>query len=197
MISVQDKKAEDAAAIDEIKSLPETEEMAITVEDSLKVVSLIAVMPDGVQAMSASVEGLVETSLNLGVLSTEENRVILEQSVRSSVETAKENLLRKLELISGGYGAETVINSRYPGWKYNPNSDLREQMVSVYKKMYGTEPRIEAIHAGLECGILSDKISGLDCISIGPDMDDIHSPKERLSVKSTANVWEFLKEVLK
>ncbi|WP_026519640.1 aminoacyl-histidine dipeptidase [Butyrivibrio sp. FCS006] len=197
MISVQNKKAEDAAAIDEIKSLPETEEMAITVEDSLKVVSLIAVMPDGVQAMSASVEGLVETSLNLGVLSTEENRVILEQSVRSSVETSKENLLRKLELISGGYGAETVINSRYPGWKYNPSSDLREHMVSVYKKMYGTEPRIEAIHAGLECGILSDKIKGLDCISIGPDMDDIHSPKERLSVKSTANVWEFLKEVLK
>ncbi len=196
MISVQDKKAGEAVA-DEIAGLPESEEMAITVDDSLKAISLIAVMPDGVQAMSASVEGLVETSLNLGVLSTKEDQVIIEQSVRSSVETSKENLLRKLELISGGYGAETVINSRYPGWKYNPNSDLREHMIAVYKKMYGTEPRIEAIHAGLECGILSDKIEGLDCISIGPDMDDIHSPKERLSVKSTANVWEFLKEVLK
>lgn len=196
MISVQDKKAGEAVA-DEIASLPESEEMAITVDDSLKAISLIAVMPDGVQAMSASVEGLVETSLNLGVLSTKEDQVIIEQSVRSSVETSKENLLRKLELISGGYGAETVINSRYPGWKYNPNSYLREHMIAVYKKMYGTEPRIEAIHAGLECGILSDKIEGLDCISIGPDMDDIHSPKERLSVKSTENVWEFLKEVLK
>ena len=196
MISVRDKKAGEAVA-DEIASLPESEEMAITVDDSLKAISLIAVMPDGVQAMSASVEGLVETSLNLGVLSTKEDQVIIEQSVRSSVETSKENLLRKLELISGGYGAETVINSRYPGWKYNPNSYLREHMIAVYKKMYGTEPRIEAIHAGLECGILSDKIEGLDCISIGPDMDDIHSPKERLSVKSAENVWEFLKEVLK
>ena len=70
-------------------------------------------------------------------------------------------------------------------------------MVAVYRDMYGKEPRIEAIHAGLECGILSDKIQDLDCISIGPDMEDIHSPKERLSVKSTANVWEYLKAVLK
>ena len=196
-IRLQDKQVCDEAIADEIKNITETEEIAITADDSLKAISLIAVMPDGVQAMSASVEGLVETSLNLGVLSTEENRVRLEQSVRSSVETAKENLLRKLELISGGYGAETVINSRYPGWKFNPTSALREHMVEVYKKMYGTEPRIEAIHAGLECGILSDKIEGLDCISIGPDMDDIHSPKERLSVQSTATVWEFLKAVLK
>ena len=174
-----------------------TFEQAITAEDSLKVISLITAMPDGVQAMSASVEGLVETSLNLGVLTTEENRVVLEQSVRSSVESSKDHLLRKLGLIAGGYGAEFTINSRYPGWKFNPTSALREHMVEVYRRMYGTDPKVEAIHAGLECGLLSEKIKGLDCISIGPDMVDIHSPKEKLSVKSTEHVWDYLKEVLR
>ena len=196
-INVQGKNPMDKLLADELDAMTVSEEQAIIQEDSLKVVSLITAMPDGVQAMSASVEGLVETSLNLGVLTTEEDRVVLEQSVRSSVESSKDHLLRKLELISGGYGAETVINSRYPGWKFNPNSALREHMVEVYRRMYGRDPKVEAIHAGLECGLLSEKIKGLDCISIGPDMCDIHSPKEKLSVKSTGNVWEYLKEVLK
>ena len=168
----------------------------VTKMDSKKLLSLVCTMPDGVQAMSASVEGLVETSLNLGIIKTSENCITIDQSVRSSVESSKEFLIRKLLLIDDQFGAKYTISGRYPGWKYRPQSDLRDHMVEVYEKLYGKNPTLMAIHAGLECGLLSEKIEGLDCISIGPDMQDIHSTKEKLSIKSTANVWEYLKAVL-
>ncbi|WP_035789644.1 aminoacyl-histidine dipeptidase [Butyrivibrio sp. XBB1001] len=157
---------------------------------------MISIMPDGVQAMSAMVEGLVETSLNLGIIKTEGNLVTLEQSVRSSVESSKNVLIGKLLTIGELFGAEVTVSGQYPGWKYRQHSELRDHMVSVYEKMYGKKPLLQAIHAGLECGILSEKIDDLDCISIGPDMQDIHSASEKLSVKSAANVWEYLKAVL-
>ena len=100
-------------------------------------------------------------------------------------------------MIAKEHGAKVSVSGSYPSWKYRPSSELRDHMVEVYEKLYGKKPLLQAIHAGLECGLLSDKIPGLDCISIGPDMQDIHSPKERLSVKSTENVWEYLKAVLK
>ncbi len=170
---------------------------AISLEDTRKVLSLICVMPDGVQAMSASVEGLVETSLNLGILKTQDDRITLEQSVRSSVESSKQFLIRKLENIATGFGAKYTVGGMYPGWKFRQNSELRDHMVKVYKELYRKEPKLLAIHAGLECGMLSEKIEGLDCISIGPDMKDIHSTNEKLSVRSTEKVWEYLKAVLK
>lgn len=162
-----------------------------------KLSKMISIMPDGVQAMSAMVEGLVETSLNLGIIKTEGNVVTLEQSVRSSVESSKQVLIGKLLTIGELFGADVTVSGEYPGWKYRQHSELRDHMVKVYQNMYGKEPVLQAIHAGLECGILSEKIENLDCISIGPDMQDIHSFKEKLSVKSSANVWEYLKEVLK
>lgn len=164
--------------------------------DTRKVLSLICAFPDGVQAMMAAPAGLVETSLNLGILKTEGDKVTIEQSVRSSVESSKNYLIRKLGNITRSMGGEVKVSGSYPGWKFKEDSPLRDHMVKVYTEMYGQEPKVEAIHAGLECGLLSDKLPGLDCISIGPDMQDIHSPKERLSVKSTANVWEYLKRVL-
>lgn len=157
---------------------------------------MISIMPDGVQAMSAMVEGLVETSLNLGIIKTEGNFVTLEQSVRSSVESSKNVLIGKLLTIGELFGAEVTVSGQYPGWKYRQHSELRDHMVLVYEKMYGKKPLLQAIHAGLECGILSEKIDDLDCISIGPDMQDIHSASEKLSVKSASNVWEYLKAVL-
>ncbi|MBE5828454.1 MAG: aminoacyl-histidine dipeptidase [Butyrivibrio sp.] len=181
----------------EVSELEDAGSPVIDKEDTKKALSLICVMPDGVQAMSSSIEGLVETSLNLGILKTAEDMVTFEQSVRSSVESSKDFLIRKLKTISGSYGAKVEVSGSYPGWKYRQHSELRDHMVSVYKDMYGVEPRVLAIHAGLECGILSEKIEGLDCISIGPDMQDIHSTKEKLSVKSVSNVWDYLKAVLK
>lgn len=169
---------------------------AMDSESTRKLLQLICSMPDGVQAMSADVEGLVETSLNLGILKTTENAVTIEQSTRSSVESSKDFLIRRIRTISESYGAKVTVSGSYPGWKYRPKSDLRDHMVKVYRDLYGKDPKLEAIHAGLECGILSEKIEGLDCISIGPDMEDIHSTGERLSVESAANVWEYLKAVL-
>jgi len=180
-----------------VSELQNADSLVINKEDTRRALSLICVMPDGVQAMSSSIEGLVETSLNLGILKTTEDMITIKQSVRSSVASSKDFLIRKLKTISGGYGAEVEVSGSYPGWKYRQKSELRDHMVSVYKDMYGVEPRILAIHAGLECGILSEKIEGLDCISIGPDMQDIHSTKEKLSVRSASNVWDYLKAVLK
>ena len=161
-----------------------------------KLSKMITVMPDGVQAMSAMVAGLVETSLNLGIIKTEGDVVTLEQSVRSSVESSKKVLINKLLIIGEVFGAEVSVSGEYPGWKYRQHSELRDHMVKVYQDMYGKAPQLQAIHAGLECGILSEKIENLDCISIGPDMKDIHSTGEKLSVRSTANVWEYLVKVL-
>ena len=159
-------------------------------------VKLIGIMPDGVQAMSAAIDGLVETSLNMGIVKTSDDGVLLVQALRSSVEPAFDALDKKLETIAGLFGCEVNSTGRYPGWQFRTHSELRDHMVEVYKKLYGKEPKLEAIHAGLECGIISTKIEGLDCISIGPDMKDIHSTNEKLSVKSTARVWEYLKAVL-
>ncbi len=169
----------------------------IKFEDGRMIVSAIISLPDGVQAMSASVEGLVETSLNLGIIKTEDSSITLEHSVRSSVESSKNMLIKKVATIVTIFGGTYSVSGQYPGWKYRQSSELRDHMVKVYKDMYGVEPKLEAIHAGLECGILSKKIDDLDCISIGPDMQDIHSAKEKLSVKSTSNVWDYLKAVLK
>ncbi len=172
------------------------EQNAVTLEDTRRVLTAICSMPDGVQAMSASVEGLVETSLNLGIIKCDEEKITIDQSLRSSVGSSKKALIRKVTSITEVFGGNYTASGEYPGWKFRQDSDLREHMVSVYEKMYGKKPVIEAIHAGLECGILSEKIEGLDCISIGPDMQDIHSAKEKLSIASTRNVWEFLKAVL-
>ena len=180
-----------------VSELGEKSVSCMDAESTDRILKMITSLPDGVQAMSASGEGLVETSLNLGILKTEDDTVTVEQSVRSSVESSKGALIRKVKNIAEVYGGKVTVSGQYPGWKYREESSLRDHMVEVYKEMYGHEPKLEAIHAGLECGILSKKIDDLDCISIGPDMQDIHSTGEKLSVKSTNNVWEYLKAVLK
>jgi len=161
------------------------------------VYELMLSLPCGVQAMSATVEGLVETSLNLGVVTTKENGVVLEYSVRSSIESGKGFLFRKLEIISKAFGAKTRVAALYPGWPYKTDSKLREHMVNVYKEMYGHEPKIEALHAGVECGLFSEKVDGLDCISIGPDMEGVHTTSEKLNVASARRTFEYLCAVLK
>lgn len=154
-------------------------------------------LPNGVQKMSMEIEGLVETSCNLGVLKTGEECVQMEVSIRSSVESEKRELSDRIRYLTEFLGCNYEEKGDYAGWEYNPNSKLQEIMIEVFEKMYGRKPQVEAIHAGLECGILSAKISGLECISIGPDILDIHTPKERLSISSANRVWEYLLEVLK
>ena len=170
---------------------------AINAAVTKKFADYLSCLPDGVQAMSAFVEGLVETSLNLGVMKSADDHILVEHSVRSSVASSKKTLIDKILTLDSVFGLEAEVSGDYPGWQYNPKSELRDHLVKVYEEMYGHSPKLMAIHAGLECGILSEKIEGLDSISIGPDMCDIHSTGEKLSVSSTKNVWEFLKAVLK
>ncbi len=159
--------------------------------------SLINSLPSGVVKMSESVPGAVETSANAGIAKTDADCFRLTMSLRSSVASEKEELKEKIYNITSSYGAITSEHGEYPEWEYKEDSYLREKMLSVYKEMYGCEPKILNIHAGLECGIFARKLSGLDCISLGPDNFDIHTPKERLSIQSFIRVFEYLKKVLK
>jgi dipeptidase D len=118
-------------------------------------------------------------------------------SVRSAVGAEKEKLAARLRDIAKAHGAEYGQYGEYPAWEYRKESHLRDTMCDVYRDMYEKEPVVMTIHAGLECGIFSDKMEGLDCVSIGPDNYDIHTTEERLSISSTVRVWEYLIEVLK
>lgn len=169
---------------------------AVTPVDTRRAAAFLLALPMGVQAMSADMPGLVETSLNMGVLELSKEGVCAEFAVRSSVESAKRALLQKLCAVVELAGGDYSISGDYPGWKYRKNSPLRDKMVRLYAEMYGEEPRVEAIHAGLECGILGSKLADLDCVSLGPDMADIHTTEETLSIASTRRVWEYLVKLL-
>ena len=170
--------------------------IAFSLADSKKITEFLCTVPNGIQAMSKDIEGLVETSLNLGILFTDCEGVHASFAVRSSVNSEKTKLLVKLKNIADNFGGTFGEHGHYPAWEYRKNSPLRDTMVSVYKKLYGKNPVVETIHAGLECGILGDKISNLDAVSIGPDMWDIHTPRERISISSVKRVYEFICELL-
>lgn len=162
-----------------------------------KVLCYLRMVPNGVQHMSQAIPGLVETSLNLGIMELKEDVFMTETSIRSSVRSRKEDLRDKLINIIEIVGGEAEVMGDYPAWEYKAESKLREEIAVAYKNIFHTEPRFDAIHAGLECGILSKKIEGLDCVSFGPQNYDIHTPQERLNIASTERVWKFLLEYLK
>lgn len=170
---------------------------ALSTADSAKVIALLCSAPNGVQAWSQDIEGLVQTSLNLGIASLEKESLTMTFAVRSSVNQEKRELLAKLKELADFYEGSYSEMGDYPAWEYVKNSSLRDTMVEVYTNMFGKVPQVVAIHAGLECGILSDKLPGLQCVSIGPDMKDIHTSRERLNIASTRRTWEFLLAVLK
>ncbi len=169
-------------------------------ESTGRIAGFLTTMPNGVMAMSADIEGLVETSLNAGVMKCvygAQKEVVVSLAVRSAIETAKEKLKLQLDTLTKVFGGYTEAHGDYPGWQYNPDSRLRADMVRIYKEMFGQEVKVEALHAGLECGVMISKIPGLDCVSFGPDIFDIHTTQERLSISSTARMWDYLLEILK
>ena len=170
---------------------------ALSTQDTAKVIALLCAAPNGVQAWSKDIEGLVQTSLNLGIAKLEKNELKLTFAVRSSVNQEKRELLAQLEQLARFNDGEYSEMGDYPAWEYRKDSRLRDTMVRVYGQMFAREPEVVAIHAGLECGILSDKLPGLDCVSIGPNMQDIHTSRERLEIASTQRTWDFLLEILK
>lgn len=179
-----------------LKKLEEGSFLGIIPEDTQKMGRLIVSLPNGVQAMSRDIPELVETSLNLGMLKWEDDRLYCDYSVRSSIDSEKQKLIDRLLAITEQTGGSCEVSGSYPGWAFRADSPLRKKMVSIYEKMYGKPPKVEAIHAGLECGLFMEKIQNLDCVSFGPDILDIHTVNEKLDIASAKRVWEYLLEIL-
>lgn len=163
---------------------------------TLAVIISLVNMPNGIQRMNPDIPDMVQTSLNLGMLRTNENTVTLSYAVRSSKESEKHFLVEKLRSLTEIFGGEVKVSGAYPGWEYKADSKLRDIAVKAYETLYGEEPVVEGIHAGLECGLFADKIDGLDAISFGPDMRDVHTTDEILSISSTERTWELLLKIL-
>jgi len=169
---------------------------AVTWASAERLITFIINVPHGVVNMSSDIKGLVETSVNLSFVSIDDNLKV-EFSVRSSKKTRKNYMFEKISMLAKSFGGKIVKNNEYPEWEYRKDSVLRTFMCDVYKKMYNAVPNTEVIHAGLECGIFASKIKDLDAVSFGPDIYDIHTPKERMSISSAERVWEFIKALLK
>ncbi len=174
----------------------EVETEVLTCEAFAKVITALNVLPNGIQAMSMDLPGLVETSLNLGVMAVEADQFVVHLSVRSSVPSAKQQVVKQISLLTKVLGGSVELQGDYPGWEFVRESEFRDKCVEIFKAQYGYEPKVETIHAGLECGLFTAKVPGLDCISIGPEMLDIHTPMERVEIKSVERVWEYIKAVI-
>lgn len=158
---------------------------------------MLCCLPNGVQAMSRDIPGLVQTSLNLGILTTDANTVQASFCVRSSVATQKEMLVARLRCLMVQLGGSVDVSGDYPAWEYRKDSPLRERMIDVFREQYGHDPKVEAIHAGVECGLFAGKLPGLDCVSFGPDLTEIHTCRERMHIASVQRVWRYTLEVLR
>lgn len=175
----------------------DAKDKTLETSDFFRLMSFFMEVPNGVQEMSKELEGVVETSLNFGTFSVENSGCVKAGFlIRSSVDNAKNALASKVrKMIKESQGSCTK-SGEYPGWSYRVDSPLREKMVRIYKEHFDREPEIISIHAGLECGILAEKIPNLDAVSIGPDMKDIHTTDERLSISSVQRVWEYVLKIL-
>lgn len=179
------------------KAGPAANAAALTAADTEKVLKVLLALPDSVQAMSADMPGLVQTSLNFGILRLDEGELFLANTVRSSMTTQKEWILERVAAIVTLAGGTTEFSGSYPGWSYNPSSVVKDTILQVYQDLFGKEATVEAVHAGIECGLFADSIPDLDCMSIGPEMADVHTPREHLSISSSARTYQLLCEVLK
>ncbi|MBR1865852.1 MAG: aminoacyl-histidine dipeptidase [Lachnospiraceae bacterium] len=174
------------------------ERRSVLGEESVSaLLALLTELPDGVQSMSREVEGLVETSLNLGIVCLYDDHLFLQHSIRSSVTASKLQMAEQVEKLVISRGGTVERKGDYPAWEYREQSAVRNKVIRLYQELYGTEPVVEGIHAGLECGLLAGKIKDLDCVSMGPDILDIHTTSERLDIESTRRVYAFLLEYLK
>ena len=169
---------------------------AINKESQNAIIYALTCMPNGVLDMSAEIPGLVETSLNLGILATSENKTELKTSLRSNKMSALSALEDRLKTFFSVLPCEYTTFDKYPSWEFNSNSTLQGLFKEIYEKETGENLKVEAIHAGLECGVFASKIKDFDCISIGPNMFDVHTVKERLSITSTERTFKILLKVL-
>jgi len=196
-IKNESEKTDKKMSVD-VSFMSENNEVSVmTNKDTAAVVTAINAIPNGVIKMSSEVKDFVVTSLNLGVMMCGDGAVSLVYSVRSSVSTEKEYLINRLEAITSCLDGRISVKGEYPGWKYNENSKIKKVFKKCYKNQTGKDALVLGIHAGLECGIFVEKINDLDAISIGPDMLNVHTVNEKLSVESALRTYELIKSVLK
>ena len=181
----------------EFEVLPTKPKEMLSKESTNNVVNYLYLVINGVTSMSMNIKGLVESSLNLGVISTYKDSIEFISSIRSSVRSLKDDLTNRLTLTAKLCGGSVSRESDYPEWAYNPDSKIRKIFEAIYEKMYGQKPHITAIHAGLECGLFAEKFGKVDQISFGPNLYDVHTPNEHMSISSVQRMWEYLLEVLK
>lgn len=162
-----------------------------------KLVTSLVVLPNGVMEMSASIDNLVETSLNLGILETGDKSIVMHYTLRSNIMSALDYLEARLLKFTQYLGIESESFGRYPAWEYCHNSIVQKLYEEIYRRHTGKEIKVCAIHAGLECGVFASHISGFDCISIGPDIHSIHTTEEKLSISSTKRIYEIVLDFLK
>ena len=186
---------EDADALAE-NGYPMADGAPLTKESMASVITILTALPNGVVRMSMDIPGLVETSLNLGILSLGEDALHLSYSLRSSVGTAFTDLAGRMHWIAEHMGAAFTITGAYPAWEYVRTSSFRDRMRDIYKDLFGKELGVATIHAGVECGLLAEKIPGLDAVSMGPEILDIHTPQERLSITSTERMYRFIRSII-
>ncbi len=173
------------------------ETCAPVTERSLRnALAVLSVLPNGVQRMDQYLTDLVETSLNLGVLRADSSGLYAECLLRSSLDSCLDDLAGRMVCAAEVLGASVERAERYPAWAYRPDSALREKMVRLFRERYGKDPVVETVHAGLECGLLGEKIPGLDAVSIGPDLLAIHTAEERLSVSSTRRTYAYIRSII-
>lgn len=170
---------------------------AFTRDSRDRVISYLSIMPDGVICFERQIEGQVETSLNAGIVRSTSDGVVVSHLVRSSMESKKEALKEQLYRMVELAGGKGTVRDEYPSWGYREDSKLRDLMVRVYKDLYGEEPQVMTVHAGLECGLFVGKRSELDCVSFGPELQDVHSVNERMNIGSVERSYNYLLEVLK
>ena len=170
---------------------------ALTDKDTEKVIQVLRLFPQGIQAMSMDIPGLVQTSINMGTFDVKDDEMVIVTAIRSSVATQKEELLDKMERILALAGGEVNIDSNFGAWEYKKDSKFRQDCVDIYKDIFGREPGITATHGGLECGIFCGNAPDLDCISIGVNLEHAHEVKERMSISSFQRIWKYVCEILK
>ena len=166
-------------------------------KDSLsKIIAALTLIPTGIQSMSMDIEGLVESSNNLGIVRTLDDKITIESAIRSSKDSLKKNIAKQIKTVADKVEVMESYSS-YPSWEYSKDSQIREIFKQVYKTQYGKDINITAIHAGLECGLFKEKFGNIDMISFGPNMSGVHTPEEKLSISSTERTYKLLLNVLK
>ncbi|NEZ46574.1 aminoacyl-histidine dipeptidase [Clostridium niameyense] len=181
----------------ELERLNVTLDRAFSKDTTMKVITSLNLTADGIQTTSAHMEGLVESSSNLGIVTTKDYEVVLESGIRSSIDSLKDNMVNNIKCLSRITDSNLDFYSEYPRWNYNKDSKILCLCKNVFEKLYNKTPEITAYHCGLECGVFIEKIPSLDCISIGPDIFRVHTPSEHLSISSTERTWKYFLEILK